>query len=149
MPHHGIQGQRTKDRGQRKLAVERKAPSSPVLCLLSSVVCQITAPATLNSEPIPLLNWPLATLVLATLPHWQHFHIGNTPPDTEAVLRQLLFVICEQLCQLRFVNNHKNQSQKTDVARAPSPLLQGRGGLATSWNSRTKDKRQRTEDGGC
>ena len=38
---------------------------------------------------------------------------------------------------------------KPGVARAPSPLLQGRGGLATSWNSRTKDKRQRTKDGGC
>ena len=24
--------------------------------------------------PIPISNWKLATLVLATFPHWQHFH---------------------------------------------------------------------------
>jgi hypothetical protein len=86
-----------------------------------------SAPATLNSEPIPLPNCLLATLALATLPHWQH-----SSPDTEAALRQLLFVICEQLCQLRFVNNHKNQSQNPMWQGRPRPCCKAEGGLATS-----------------
>jgi len=72
------------------VAVERKAPSSPVLCLLSSVVCQITAPATLNFELQTLNSEPISnphlsignicignTFTLATLPLTQRPPSGN------------------------------------------------------------------------
>ena len=62
----------------------------------------------INQFQCPIENWQ----------HWdwQHFHIGNI--RKVHALPQLIFAVCEQLCQLRFVNISKSDQHQHFIAMA-------------------------------
>ena len=121
-----------KAEGYGRTRTRARSSSNRNVCILSPsqfsfrrVVYQTNSPrAILPHEPISISNWKLATLELATLPHWQHFRAAGWGERTRLrALRVAVGNVPFEVSPLRCMSSASRRPVLTSPMTSPLALL--------------------------